>query len=167
MSGKKDRKFSELEKKLILILQEELPLCPEPYREIAERVGLTHGEVLALVGQWVQAGVIRRFGATVRHQRMGYTANCMVVWRAEGDTGPAEAGRVFAGFPEVTHCYRRPAFEGWPYTLYTMVHGSSPEDIDQTLARMKEASGLADCRVLTSIREWKKTSMKYFSEEGA
>lgn len=165
--GKPTHKLSETDKKLILILQDELPLVAEPYREIAQRVGMSREEVISRVKQWVDAGIIRRFGATVRHQRMGYTANCMVVWKVDGGTDPAEAGKKLAAFPEVTHCYRRPTFDGWPYSLYTMIHGSSPEDIERTLGRMKKATGLTECRELDSLKEWKKTSMKYFSEEGS
>ena len=165
MDGKHELKLSDKDKKLIRILQDELPLTAEPYREIAKRVGMGQAEVVSRVKQWVDSGVIRRFGATVRHQRMGYTANCMVVWKIEGSADPAEFGKILAGFPEVTHCYRRATFEGWPYSLYTMIHGSSPEDIEGTLSRMKEATGLNECRELDSLKEWKKTSMKYFSEE--
>ncbi|HUU27872.1 MAG TPA: Lrp/AsnC family transcriptional regulator [archaeon] len=157
--------FSRREKALIRLLQEDLPVCPEPYQEIAARLGLKQEEVLAAVGRWVDCGVIRRFGATVRHFRMGYEANCMVVWKVDELSDHREAGALFATFPQVTHCYRRPPFRDWPYTLYTMVHGRSREEIDNTLAKMSAASGLKDYRLLFSVREWKKTSMKYFSEK--
>ena len=157
--------LSDKDKKLIRLLQESLPLTARPYAALAEQAGLSESEVLEKVKGWVDAGIIRRFGATVRHQRMGYSANCMVVWPV---TDPVEAdrlGELFSSFPEVTHCYRRPAFEGWPFTLYTMVHSTSQEGIDRTLERMKQASGLSDYRGLFSEKEWKKSSMKYFSEE--
>ena len=157
--------LSEQDKRLIRLLQESLPLTSRPYAELAERVGMSEREVLDKVAGWVESGIIRRFGATVRHQKMGYSANCMVVWPV---TDPDEADRlggIFAAFPEVTHCYRRPAFNGWPYTLYTMVHSTSQEGIDQTLERMKQASSLSECRSLYSEKEWKKSSMKYFHEE--
>ena len=153
------------DKKLIRLLQESLPLESRPYAALAEKVGLSEREVMDKVAGWLESGIIRRFGATVRHHKMGYSANCMVVWPV---TDPQEAdrlGELFAAFPEVTHCYRRPAFEGWPYTLYTMVHSTSQEGIEQTLELMKTASGLSEYRGLFSEKEWKKSSMKYFSEE--
>ena len=165
MSESKAPVLSEKDKNLIHLLQESLPLVSRPYAALAEKVGMSEREVLERAAAWAQAGIIRRFGATVRHQRMGYSANCMVVWPV---TDPDEAdrlGAMFAGFPEVTHCYRRPAFEGWPYTLYTMVHSTSQEGIDETLERMKQKSGLSEYRGLYSEKEWKKSSMKYFSEE--
>jgi siroheme decarboxylase len=157
--------LNEQDKKLIRSLQEELPLVSRPYEELGRRVGLSEQDVLKRVSSWVDSGIIRRFGATVRHQRVGYSANCMVVWKADGDEAADTAGEIFAGFSEVTHCYRRPKFEDWPYTLYTMIHSTSEQGIEQTLDSMKLASGLTECRGLFSVKEWKKTSMKYFSEQ--
>jgi siroheme decarboxylase len=165
MSGKVNLNLSEQDKTLIRLLQQELPLVSCPYEELGRQVGLDEQEVLQRVSCWVESGIIRRFGATVRHQRVGYSANCMVVWKAADDQQADLVGEVFSGFTEVTHCYRRPRFEDWPYTLYTMVHSTSEQGIERTLERMKQASGLTECRGLFSEKEWKKTSMKYFSEQ--
>lgn len=157
--------LSLAEKKLIRLLQEDLPLCSEPYSEIAEKVGMEKAEVIEKVGRWVEQGVIRRFGATLYHQRLGYKANCMVVWKVSDPELSKQKGEILAGFPQVTHCYRRPPFANWPYTLYTMIHGSSSEEIDKIVSELSAASGLTDYRRLNSVKEWKKTSMKYFSEK--
>ena len=167
MTGKPANDFTVKDKELIRILQEELPLCPEPYREIARRVGLEPREVLGRVAQWTASGLIRRFGATLYHQRAGFKANCMVAWKVADPAQSREKGEIFSKFPQVTHCYRRPPFEGWPYTLYTMIHGSSMEEIDAYVEQMSRASGLDEREKLFSVKEWKKTSMKYFSEEDA
>ncbi len=121
--------FPPMERRLIAALEQGLPLVPAPYRELARRLGLDPAWVLATVGRWVREGVIRRLGATVRHHRVGYTFNCMVAWRLEDPSRHREAGERLAEFPEVTHCYRRPPFPGWPYTLYTMVHGGSEQEL--------------------------------------
>ena len=165
MSGNSKVKMGEQDRRLIRLLQEELPLVRSPYEELGRRVGLSESEVLRRVAAWADSGVIRRFGATVRHQRVGYSYNCMVVWKVTDPQVADRAGEIFAGFTEVTHCYRRPHFEDWPYTLYTMVHSTSEEGIGQTLEKMKQASGLREYRSLFSEKEWKKTSMKYFSEQ--
>lgn len=157
--------FDRLDRAIVRELQGDIPLVPEPFAEVAAKVGCSHDEVLNRVTRMVENGAIRRFGATVRHQRVGFKANCMVVWLVP-DGNQDEIGKLFASFPEITHCYHRPPFEGWPYTLYTMIHGSSQADIDALIERMKEKSGIADCRRLTSLKEWKKTSMKYFADAG-
>jgi DNA-binding Lrp family transcriptional regulator len=162
MTGEHKRFFSEKEKELIKTLQQDLPLCPEPYRQIADCLGLKEEEVLETIGRWKDEGVIRRFGATVRHHEVGYQANCMVVWKLEDHSLHQETGKILSSFPQVSHCYCRPAFDCWPYTIYTMVHGGSREEIEKTVAEMSVAAGIIDCRKLYSVREWKKTSMKYF-----
>ena len=156
--------FSETDKALIRILQEDLPLVPEPYAEIAGRLGMTEEEVLARVRRWRTQGVIRRFGASVRHRQMGYKANCMVVWRVDDPGEQRRVGGLFATLPQVTHCYSRPVFKDWPYSLYTMIHGADRTGIDELIAEMSAASGVREYRAVFSIKEWKKTSMRYFSE---
>jgi DNA-binding Lrp family transcriptional regulator len=106
-------------------------------------------------------GAIRRFGATLRHQKAGYRANVMVAWRIpEAD---AEAvGSAMAEHPMVSHCYLRPASDQWPYNLYTMVHGRSREDCLAVVDELKQRTGRDDCQMLFSTKELKKTSMTYF-----
>ena len=163
MAGNPDTFFSETDKALIRILQEELPLTSEPYAEIAEKLGLEEKEVIESIRRWCEEGIIRRFGASVRHRRMGYKTNCMVVWRVDDSDEQRRVGELFSGLERVTHCYRRPAFKDWPYNLYTMIHGSGREDIDRLIADMSSASGIDEFRTVFSVKEWKKTSMKYFN----
>ena len=160
-----DTTLSLRDKKLIRIFQEDLPLCAEPYREIAQRLALEQAEVIEKVGRWVEQGLIRRFGASLYHQKVGYRANCMVVWKVDDPELTGEKGRILAGFPQVTHCYRRPQFKGWPYTLYTMIHAGSADEIDRIISELSAAAGLTEYSKLNSVKEWKKTSMKYFSEK--
>jgi DNA-binding Lrp family transcriptional regulator len=103
---------------------------------------------------------MRRFGAFVRHQKMGFTFNGMSVWDVPHEDC-THIGRCFASFPFVSHCYERPRNEAWPYNLYAMVHGKTEEELEAHLALMRESSGL-DCEVLVSLKEYKKTSPVYF-----
>lgn len=105
-------------------------------------------------------GVIRRFGAMVKHRRLGYLFNGMTVW----DIEPArqdEVGRAFAELPFVSHCYARPRSERWPYTLYGMVHAKTREELEGHVAMMRELAHV-EPQVLVSSREYKKSSPVYF-----
>jgi DNA-binding Lrp family transcriptional regulator len=93
---------------------------------VAERVGISEAELLDKVREFIADDIIRRFGATLRHQRTGFDANAMVVWEVEPERAE-EVGNIFASFREVSHCYQRPAMPDWPYRLFTMIHGSSSE----------------------------------------
>jgi DNA-binding Lrp family transcriptional regulator len=141
-------------------LQESIPLTERPFQNIAEEVGLTEAEVLAIAGGLRERGIIRKFGAIVRHQLAGYTHNVMVVWAVPPERLD-DVGKRLASFPEITHCYERfPAFEG-KYTLFTMVHFRQDADRD-LLGKIAAATGVDDYKLLKSIEEFKKISMEYF-----
>jgi DNA-binding Lrp family transcriptional regulator len=161
MSGK--RQFTPLEKKIIHALQQDLPVVKRPFAAVAERVGISESELLEKVREFIGDDIIRRFGATLRHQRTGFDANAMVVWEVEPERAE-EVGNIFASFREVSHCYQRPAMENWPYRLFTMIHGSSPEVCRQIAQRMADAADVEKYDLLFTQEELKKTTMAYFGE---
>ena len=101
---------------------------------------------------------MRRFGAILRHQQAGFAHNAMVCFDA-----PTSAGTALAQNPHVSHCYERPAFEGFPYTLYAMMHAQSSEDLQRFINEAAESIGNLDYAVLHSVRELKKTSFAFFA----
>lgn len=153
--------IDEKDKQVIRRIQGDLPLDHRPFSLLAREIGMTEEEFLHRVQRLKEEGIIRRFGATLRHQEAGFSANAMVAWKAPSER-VNDIGDLFASYREVTHCYERKPRADWPYNLYTMVHGASREQcrsIAETLAR---ASGLKDYAVLFSEKEFKKTSMEYF-----
>lgn len=153
--------FSELDKAILRQVQGTLPDSATPYADIARAVGTSEEAVLALLTRLTESGAIRRFGATLRHQKAGYQANVMVAWRVpEADVD--RLGPVMADRPEVSHCYRRRTCPEWPYNLYTMVHGRTPEDCRAVVEALSRDSGITDYTMLASVRELKKVSMRYF-----
>ncbi|MBN2437385.1 MAG: Lrp/AsnC family transcriptional regulator [Deltaproteobacteria bacterium] len=142
------------------LIQGDIPLTQRPFQRIAETAGLTEGEILSLAGGLRQRGIIRKFAAIVRHQKVGYTHNVMVLWAVPPAHAKA-AGKAFSSFEEVTHCYERtPPFAG-RYNLFTMVHFRNEAD-EVLLREMAAAAGISDFRVLRSVEEFKKNSMEYF-----
>ena len=104
----------------------------------------------------------------MNRRRAGYAANAMGVWAAPEEDGEIERlGALMAGFRAVSHCYRRPSYPDWPYNLFTMVHGRSEQDCEQTLDAIAEATGLTGRLALYSTREFKKTRVRYFTDEEA
>lgn len=153
--------LNDLEKALVRELQEGLPLVDRPFQVIAEKLKISEKEVLNKIRNFIDTGVIRRFGAAVRHRELGYVANALVAWRAPEER-VREIGQLMASFPEVTHCYKRKSYPGWPYNLYTMLHGHSKEECREKVRRIGDAAGVRERRILFSTAELKKTSMKYF-----
>ncbi len=159
--------LSDLEKRVILALQRDLDITPDPFLELASQLETPEAEVLAVIRRLMETGYIRRFGATLRHQQSGFAANALVAWVIPGDR-ITEIGKKMAAYREVSHCYfRKPAnpAASWPYNLYTMVHGRTPEDCILTAARMAAETGMDTYEMLFSETELKKTTMRYFREE--
>ena len=156
--------MDELDKKIIASVQADMPVTERPYLEIATALGISEEILLKKLDQLCRKGVIRRFGATLRHQKSGFTANAMVAWRVEEDR-IEEVGNAFAGFQQVSHCYRRNPTSQWPYNLYTMVHALDQDACRETARQMALSVHVTDYALLFSERELKKTSMLYFPND--
>ena len=156
--------LTDLEKKVIASIQEDMPVIDRPYLEIARRLGISEAVLVATLRGLCERGIIRRFGATLRHQRTGYKANAMGAWKVE-ERRIDEIGRTMAAFREVSHCYRRNPASEWPYNLYTMIHADDEAACRETARRMAKTTGVDDYVLLFSREELKKTSMVYFATD--
>lgn len=156
--------LSELEKEVVRLTQEDIPLVREPFRETAQKLGLKTEELLSIMEELKERGVMRRFSAILFHRRAGFRANGMVVWQLPEDRID-EAGYFLARFKSVSHCYRRTINQHWRYNLFSMVHGRTPEEVMDFVASVREEIRPIDYRVLFSKREFKKRRVKLFSEE--
>jgi DNA-binding Lrp family transcriptional regulator len=156
--------LTDLEKKVIASIQEDLPVTERPYLEIAGRIGVPEDALLAALRSLCDRGIIRRFGATLRHQRTGYKANAMGAWKVD-ERRIDDVGQTMASFRQVSHCYRRSPTPRWPYNLYTMIHADDEAACRETALQMAKAAGVDDCALLFSREELKKTSMVYFATD--
>ena len=142
-------------------IQRDIAMTRRPYQEIAAQTGMTEQEVLNRIRQMRDRGLIRKFGAVVRHREAGFTGNAMVVWAVPEDRCE-QVGQVLSSFPEITHCYERsPAFEG-KYNLFSMIH-LRQQGIEEKIEAISAATGIQDYLILTSEEEFKKSSMEYFA----
>ena len=153
--------IDDVDKKVIRLIQGDLPLELRPFALLAEKAGISEDEFVRRVGSLKKRGILRRFGATLRHQEAGFPSNAMVAWQVPEER-IEEVGKALARFRAVTHCYQRKTCKGWPYNLYTMIHGDNREECHEIAKKMSGRSGIADYVLLFSEKEFKKTSMKYF-----
>ena len=149
-----------IERKILAVLQGGFPQSERPYKDMAEQAGIDTEELLAVLEDWKRRGVIRRIGAIVDHFKVGLAAGAMVVWQVEPES-VERVGRILARFDEVSHAYERAVCSDWPYNVYTMVHGTSAEEVERTVERMSRACGICDYRVLVTEKELKKTPLRY------
>lgn len=156
-------KLNAYQKMLVRELQEDLAGTAEPFAKVASVAGLGQEEVLHQIRQWKQDGTIRRFGASVRHQRLGFTSNGMAVFTVPPDR-IEEAGVLLASHQAVSHCYQRPRAPGWPYNLFAMTHCRSEEELREIVQAMADRIHPLEHDVLLTTAEYKKTNVKYFME---
>ena len=154
--------LSAEDKKVVRILEGNVGVEVTPFAPLARRARLPEEVFLRRVRALKRLGVIRRFGAILRHNEAGVHGNAMVVWKVpEKEVG--RIGKIMASFPEVTHCYQRPSLPEWPYNLYTMLHGPDEKHCRLLARKIARAAGVRNYRLLFSKREHKKSSMRYFS----
>lgn len=153
--------FTETEEKILALAGTNLPDTEQPFKTIADEVGCTEQEVIDLLADLKKRKIIRRFGATLRHQKAGYGHNAMVAWRVPEERCD-EVGEIFTGRPEISHCYIRRTYPEWTYNFYTMIHGVRPGHANEVVAELEGITGIDDNCVLRSLKELKKTSMVYF-----
>ena len=142
--------LSDSDRTRIRVACTDIPHTLTPFKDWGIAVDELRGDVAQ--------GRMRRFGAILRHQDAGFAYNAMICFNA-----PSEAGDVLASKPYISHCYERPAFEGFPYNLYAMMHAQSAEELDRNIKEAAESIGNPDFVVLHSVRELKKTSFRFFA----
>jgi len=140
-----------------------MPVVPEPYAPAAERLAVSQEEVLRRLTSLQEREALRRVAAILFHRRAGFSANGMGVWKVPDDE-VLETGKRMAAFRGVSHCYQRPTYADWPYSVFTMAHGRSKEECDAILDSIAEATGITERATLYSSTEFKKVRMLYFTD---
>jgi siroheme decarboxylase len=158
---------TDSDKRMIEILQRDLRVESRPFDTWAADAGITPDELLAACQVFVDRSYMRRFAAVLNHRKAGFGANGMAVWKVPeeelDDLGPR-----MAAFSAVSHCYKRPTYPDWPYSIFTMVHARSKEACEEAIAAIAEDTGLADPArraVLYSTYEFKKIRLLYFTPD--
>ncbi len=151
------------EKLLLRALQTPLPLVDRPFAALAREGGFEEAELLEFARRH-QPGIIRRYSGTFRHRSLGVAANVMVVWNVPEDR-LEEAGSFLAGTPEVSHCYARTPLPDFSYNLYSMIHGADAVAVRSVTDRLSVGVKALDRLPLLSVRELKKTRLRYFLPE--
>ncbi|SNZ14203.1 Lrp/AsnC family transcriptional regulator [Hydrogenobacter hydrogenophilus] len=156
--------LKEHEKEVVRVVQGRMPLTERPFFEYAQMLGMKEEELLNLLKDLKERGVLRRISAVLYHRRAGFVANAMSVWNVSEDR-VEDVGNFMAGFKGVSHCYERTTGESWRYNLFAMMHGRSEEELYNLAKHISQEKGLDDYALLFSTKEFKKRRIKYFSED--
>ena len=157
------RKDSSFENALIEVISQGLPLVSHPYAAIAEQLGCTEVRVIEGINRIMMRGDMKRFGVVVRHRKLGYRANGMVVWDI-ADARVNEIGHCIGQYSFVTLCYQRPRrLPEWPYNLFSMIHGQDRDAVIEQVEFIVRQCGLGDINheILFSNRCFKQRGASY------
>jgi DNA-binding Lrp family transcriptional regulator len=149
---------------VIRATQGDMPVVPEPYAPAAAQLGVDVETLLGQMAGMRERGILRRVAAILYHRRAGFSANGMGVWQVPAER-IAELGPRMASFRGISHCYQRPTYEDWPYSVFTMAHGRSKEECDAVLDAIADDTGIEGRATLYSSTEFKKIRLLYFTDE--
>lgn len=158
--------LSDLDYAVIRNLQGPMAAVAEPYAAAAEKTGITTEQLLDHLRDMQTRGLLRRVAAILFHRRAGFSANGMGVWNVPADK-IAEIGPKMAAYRGISHCYQRPTYADWPYSVFTMAHGRSKEECDAILSQIAADTGITDRGTLYSSTEYKKIRLRYFTPDYA
>jgi siroheme decarboxylase len=156
--------YDEFDRAVIRALQGDMPVIAEPYAPAATELGITQEQLLEHLRAMQERRLLRRVAAILFHRRAGFSANGMGVWKIP-DERIMELGMRMASFRGISHCYQRPTYADWPYSVFTMAHGRSKEECDAILDSIAADTGIEDRATLYSSTEFKKIRLLYFTED--
>ena len=156
--------YDEFDRDVIRALQGDMPVIPEPYAPAAAQLGIPQQQLLAHLEGMQERRLLRRVAAILFHRRAGFSANGMGVWKVPDDR-ILDIGKRMASFRGISHCYQRPTYEDWPYSVFTMAHGRSKEECDAILDSIAADTGIEERSTLYSSTEFKKIRLLYFTSE--
>ena len=165
VSSKMSRKntFSlEIQCGIMQELQQDLPLNPTPFKDIAEKFQVSEEELFDFIEELKNNRKMSRFAAILRHRHLGFHANVMVVWNVPQSVLQAFAETASAS-PAISHCYERAVYPDWPYNMYTMIHARSQEQCLDVIHDLASRFNVTKHESLYSVKEFKKQRVDYFS----
>ncbi len=160
--------YDEADIAVIRALQGPMKAVERPYDEAAEELGMSTEDLLEHLGGMVDRKILRRVAAILYHRRAGFSANGMGVWKVP-EAEIMEVGGKMASYRGISHCYQRPTYADWPYSVFTMAHGRSKEECDAILDSIAADCGMGpdDRATLYSSTEYKKIRLHYFTDDYA
>ena len=156
--------LSDLDYAVIRATQGPMEVVSEPFAAPAAKLGVSQGELFEQLESMRERRALRRVAAILFHRRAGFSANGMGVWKVPEER-IVELGPRMASFRGISHCYQRPTYADWPYSVFTMAHGRSKEECDAILDSIAEDTGIDERRTLYSSTEFKKVRLRYFTDE--
>jgi DNA-binding Lrp family transcriptional regulator len=163
-SRKKVKKLSDVEIKTIQTLQKDIPLVKTPYLKLSNLINIKEEILLSCAKKMKEEGKLRRMAAILNHREAGFKINIMAVWNVKEENTDKVAD-IMSSYKNITHCYKRPIYPNWNYSIFTMLHTKTKNEADKIIKEIADKTKIKDYLCLKTLQEFKKTRIKYFSKE--
>lgn len=160
MNTDKNKILSKFDRKIIKVISEDMPLTERPFEVLADKLKIKEDELLNRIKSYKDKGFMRKYCAVLNHINAGFKYNAMVAWNISGKSIDA-AGNFMATLSEVSHCYERKITSDWNYNLYSMLHAKTKKYCLEVVKQISQKIGCKNYKVLFSLKEYKKTGVKY------
>ena len=158
--------LSQLDRDVIRATQGPMEAVAEPFARAAAELDMPVTRLLEHLEDMRERSALRRVAAILFHRRAGFSANGMGVWKVPEDR-ILELGPRMSAYRGISHCYQRPTYPDWPYSVFTMAHGRSKAECDAILDSIAADTGIDERRTLYSSTEFKKIRLRYFTDDHA
>jgi siroheme decarboxylase len=137
------------DKKILNIIQKEFPVVEEPFKAVADEVGLSEDEVLKRINNLKEEGIIRRIGAVFDTRRLGFASTLCAAKVPKKDL--KKFVEVVNSYTGVTHNYRRKN----KYNVWFTLIAPDRETLNKYLTEMRERTGVMDIISMTASQIFK------------
>lgn len=149
MNSEIPKELDEFDRKILHVLQQQFPVCPYPYRDIAAAVQSDEETVLQRVRHLYERGFIRRLGASINSREIGYVSTLVALQVADGFIDKVAA--TVNSFSGVTHNYLR---EG-EYNVWFTVIAANQERLQDIVQTVGSQAGIEKMITLPAKRVFK------------
>ncbi|MEW6359165.1 MAG: AsnC family transcriptional regulator [Planctomycetota bacterium] len=146
--------MNDFDKRLLNRLQSDFPIVARPFREIADDLGSTEGEVIEAIKRLKEEGIIRRLGGVFSSRDLGFYSTLVAARVPPGKL--AETAAVVNEYTEVTHNYEREHV----YNLWFTLTATSKERARKILEELKAKPAVIDIQELPAL-EFYKVDVKF------
>lgn len=131
-----DFKLDEHDKKIINLLQQGLPVCEQPFANIAEQLTLTEQDVLNRLESLLENKVLSRFGPMFDADCFGGAFTLAALQVPEQDFD--KVTKIVNNFEQIAHNYQR----DHTYNMWFVIATESAQEIQQVIAQIEQKTGL-------------------------
>jgi len=145
--------LNAIDNRILQRLQEGIKVVKRPFYFFDE--DFENYDCLIHLSGMIHDGIIYRIGAIANQRLLGFTANAMFVCNVP-QSRVIKAGKKLASLNNVSHCYERKSFKGFPYILYGMMHGKSLAGLYELARKFVKSQKIKQWELLETVERLKR-----------